>query len=323
MAKINQNKLWKEFTSFEHLIADYAQNLESYLYSYEIKVNGKSRKIITYKNNQAGWDLRKLHELCNESFRRLYQSSNASHAYKKNKSIHTCIQEHIHSDVFLKADIHAYFDSVKEEVLLDKILALPKANSKKKKLKALLKTCFYQEHMPIGLTTSPVLSDLYLNEIDRFFEQQEGIVYTRYADDFIISSTGDDAELRLSETLELLTAKLEELGLSLNKRKTYIRRLKAPGDAIHLLGLNLVYDVPGKNRVTVSDRFIRQTSIEYCEYLDKKNSLDREAREQSFASVYGKICFILDSSESSAKKLQRMLAVKTGREFALTSAALK
>lgn len=323
MTKATITNLWKGFKYFEPVIAEFRQNTDRYLYSYELKVNGKSRRIITYKDNKDGADLRLLHELSNMAFRKMYKSSNASHAYKKKQSIHTCLQEHIHSDVFLKADIHAYFDCVKKDVLLDKILALSKAENKKKNLKALLETCFYQDHMPIGLITSPVLSDLYLNEIDHIFEKKEGIVYTRYADDFIISSTGDDAELRLTKTLEELTEKLEELGLSLNKRKTYIRRLNAPGDAIHLLGLNLVYVSPGENRITVSNRFIRQTSMEYCEYLAKKDSMDKEARDLAFAAVYGKISFILDSSKSSAKKLQRMLAVKTGCEFALTRAALK
>jgi len=56
-------------------------------------------------------------------------------------------------------------------------------------------------------------------------------------------------------------------GLSLNNKKIYCRIIDKPGDAIHVLGLNLVNSAPAPNRITVSAKYIRETSKEICEYL--------------------------------------------------------
>jgi arsenate reductase-like glutaredoxin family protein len=110
---------------------------------------------------------------------------------------------------------------------------------------------------------------------------------------------------------------LQELGLELNSKKTYIRRLQQSGDAIHLLGLNIVKTDTDTNRITVSDSYIRKTSIDFCNLLYNKNKMDKEELDQAFLAVNGKIQFIINASEKSAKKLQKMLSVKLSREIRL------
>ena len=107
----------------------------------------------------------------------------------------------------------------------------------------------------------------------------KGICYTRYADDFIISTTGVDGKEKLEQALEILRAEISNHKLELNKKKTYIRQLKTEGDAIHLLGLNMVKTSTRKNRITVSHRYIIETSKEIGYLLQNKTktTIDRSS----------------------------------------------
>ena len=114
---------------------------------------------------------------------------------------------------------------------------------------------------------------------------------------------------------------LSEYGLSLNNKKTYYRKLDKPGDAIHVLGLNLVNNAPKPNRITVSDRYIRETSKDVCEYLTKSNDMTPEEKEYRHAGLMGKIEFIRHCSDSSYKKLEKIVGIKYGEKVDLINLA--
>ena len=65
--------------------------------------------------------------------------------------------------------------------------------------------------------------------------------------------------------------------------------LKQEGDAIHLLGLNLVKTSGKDNRITVSDRYIRKTCMELCELIQEKDQIEKWEREERFCQVTGRI----------------------------------
>lgn len=308
--------------SYIEIAKKYADNSDDYVYEYTTKVNGKERKIVTYKGNTAGCSLRHLHTYIDHYLKSRYESNSNSFAYKKGCSIHSCLERHLSSNMFLKIDVKSFFDTVDPDILLGYILKLPRTKTDSKMLKTVIESCFYGGRMPIGFITSPVLSDIYLNNLDRAVSGIKNVVYTRYADDIIVSASVQNARDILKETKSAIEKMLGESGLELNKKKTYIRELLIPGDAIHLLGLNMVKTDQKQNRITVSDRFIRETCKEFCEYIEKTDYPEIETRRSAFMRVYGKIQFIADSSSDSCKKLQKMLKVKTGMDFDLSYHAL-
>lgn len=301
----------------------YLEMPEKYIYEYTLKVNGKQRRIATYRTCGRGRQLRDQHRLFDRYLRSIHTYSASSYAYRERTGIADCLRMHLNNEVFLKADIHAFFDTVEPE-LLEKAVADAEifaglALTPRKTISA----CFYKGRMPIGFVTSPVLSDIYLSGVDAAFEDREGIVYTRYADDLIISASGADAEERLRRIKNELERQLRALGLELNARKTYIRRLKLPGDAIHLLGLNLVRTEQGRNRVTVSDSYIREVSKDIGRYLTESVRRSDEENKKEFDRIYGRICFIRYASRESYDKLQKMVRIKTGMSTELTPAGLR
>lgn len=325
------------------LVDEYIAHPEEFIRTFTVVINGKRRNIITYQPNEKGAKLRNLQRLFVCVLRGLHQPSEHSYAYKEGSSTKACLEQHLTNDHFLKTDIHAYFDSVSFELLREKVFALisgvrrkrdyllkEKESASESNMRRqhaywtkILSACFYEGKMPIGFVSSPMLSDIFLKDVDERFGNMEGISYTRYADDFIISSSGDEAENHLQYLLEELNREMEARKLELNKKKTYFRHLRQEGDAIHVLGLNLVRTARETNRITVSDRFIRETSMELCQLMQEKTQLnDWEARKR-FCSAMGKVGYITYASEQSARKLQKMLRVKTGREISLDYKSLQ
>jgi CRISPR-associated protein Cas1 len=114
-------------------------------------------------------------------------------------------------------DIDDYFDSVPHEPLLEMIRRyVPDA-----KLIALI-TLWLQRHapqgrgLPQGSPLSPILSNIYLDEVDEGIAGQ-GVRLVRFADDFVILCKGQQ---RAGQALEQVAALLREHGLSLDPLKT-------------------------------------------------------------------------------------------------------
>lgn len=306
------------------LVDEYIAHPEEFIRTFTVVINGKRRNIITYQPNEKGAKLRNLQRLFVCVLHGLHQPSEHSYAYKEGTSTKACLEHHLTNGHFLKTDIHAFFDSVSFELLREKVFALsPMMRRQHAYWTKILSACFYEGKMPIGFVSSPMLSDIFLKDVDERFGNMEGISYTRYADDFIVSAAGDDAEKRLQAVLDELKGEIEARQLELNKKKTYFRHLRQEGDAIHVLGLNLVRTAGETNRITVSDRFIRETSMELCQLMQEKKQLnDWEARKR-FCTVMGKVGYITYASEQSTRKLQKMLWVKTGKDIPLDYKSLQ
>ena len=305
------------------VLKEYPEDPSQFVTLFKTTVNGKLRQIVTYQTNEKGLALRQLHRMFSMMLTTVFFSASNSYAYKKSFSVNKCLENHLKSDTFLKTDIHAYFDSIPYDRLLDRLLALrPSLKNNPKLWKNILACCFYEGRLPIGFVSSPVLSDLYLHDLDMLFKEKKSIHYTRYADDIIISSSGKKAEERLQKTLDIIRAETGKIGLELNKRKTYIRTLCQEGDAIHLLGLNLVRTAKGGNRITVSQKYLVQTSKAFATLLDCASSLEAWELRREYARVAGRIAYVRSASADSAEKLKKIIRIKTGINTDLTSQSL-
>lgn len=295
---------------------EYINNPDEYVSTFTVQINGKKRHIITYSHNKNGAALRKVHEYLATIVSGCYKSTPNSFAYKPGTGILPCLEKHIMSNTFLKTDIHEFFNSIQYEILLEQLYKDNVCRRMKKRVKLLLKACFYDGHLPIGFVTSPVLSDLYMHNIDELFLNREDIIYTRYADDFIIS--GIDNVSALEQVKLELEEALSEYSLELNTKKTYFRTLRYPGDALHVLGVNLVNNAPEPNRITVSDKYIRETSKDICQLLEDSKGMTNEEIEEKLTSIVGKIEFIRYFSMSSYNKLEKMVSIKYGEKVDLS-----
>ena len=155
----------------------------------------------------------------------------------------------------LKVDVSNYFNSIDVSMLLEKLSFLKKEDEK---LYAFLKRVLTadravtvengQECVIIekrgamaGIPISPFLANVYLSEVDRFF-QEEDVTYFRYSDDILLFA---DSPEELEKYRGLLYEKIEAHGLTLNLSKVHISH---PGEAFEFLGFRF-----DDGRVELSD----------------------------------------------------------------------
>lgn len=308
------------------LTADLVSTAKSYIAdpqrftrTFVVTVNGKHRNILTYQANADGAALRKVHYYYSEFIKRQYTKSPCSYAYTKGRGIMDCVNQHLDGQVFLKTDIHKFFESVDYRRMIQKILEFPVCQDYSTIIVPLTRACFHEGHLPIGFISSPVLSDLFLTDLDRKFQSQNLFIYTRYADDLIFSASVGYAAQIFPNVQSDLALELGKLGLELNTKKTYIRTLNQEGDAIHVLGVNIVKTRSPRNRVTISGRYLRKISKDLYDLMAGRQ---KGSMQDAFTEVYGRIAFVNLCSQDSMQKLRKMFYVKSGYRGPFTRKAL-
>ncbi|OCL82269.1 MULTISPECIES: CRISPR-associated endonuclease Cas1 [Arcobacteraceae] len=212
--------------------------------------------------------------------------SDKSYAYRKGKStlkavnrVVNLIQEKNHW--ILKTDIKDFFENINHEKLL-KILERQIEDKRIIRLIALfIQTGSFKKHDFIehnlgvhqGDILSPLLSNIYLDLMDRFLEKQN-IAFVRFADDFVILTEDEKKAIEYQEQLELF---LKSIDLSLNLDKTYISHIK---DGFSFLGVEFV----GKNRFVDNERL--QKTISNIIQMSKRRTTLKEFIEELNIYLY-------------------------------------
>jgi RNA-directed DNA polymerase len=141
-------------------------------------------------------------------------------------------------------DLSAYFDNVQHSLLLEKVARRVRDDAVMHLLKMILKATG-KKGVPQGGVISPLLSNLYLNEVDRMLEKavdttrrgkSTNVQYARFADDMVILI---DAERRSDWLVKAIDKRLREefakLRVAINEEKSRIVDLKK-GESFTFLG---------------------------------------------------------------------------------------
>jgi RNA-directed DNA polymerase len=174
-------------------------------------------------------------------------------------------------------DLKAYFDNVRHQPLLAKVAARVNDADVMRLLKMILKASG-KKGVPQGGVVSPLLSNLYLNEVDRMLERAREatrrgkytyVTYARYADDLVILVDAfPQHEWLLKAVAKRLREELAKLGVEVNEEKSRVVDL-AQGESFGFLGFEF--------------RRIRSLGgvwrAEYAPKLKKRTALLRKLKE--------------------------------------------
>lgn len=142
-------------------------------------------------------------------------------AYEGKTSIKKNATKHINSKHFLHMDIESFFESITKKHICDlfdnnqdKILFLNETD-----LEIICKIVLFNDHLVIGSVSSPVISNRVMFNFDLELREvlPKDILYTRYADDMIFSST-KFIDPSVTETVKDYVRKY---GFNINNKKTY------------------------------------------------------------------------------------------------------
>ncbi|MGH7209177.1 MAG: group II intron reverse transcriptase/maturase [Nitrospiraceae bacterium] len=146
----------------------------------------------------------------------------------------------------IDVDLAAYFDSVRHDVLLAKVARRIHDREILHLLKLMLKASG-KRGVPQGGVMSPLLSNLYLTEVDAMLERAKAVTrngahtyveYVRYADDLVILVNNDRRQDWLVEAVaRRLRAELAKLDVQLNEAKSRIVDLSR-GESFGFLGFD-------------------------------------------------------------------------------------
>ena len=128
-------------------------------------------------------------------------------------------------------DLRAYFDNIRHDILLRKVAERVDDDQVMRLLKLILKAGG-KKGVPQGGVISPLLSNIYLNEVDKMLERAKEVTrkgrftyieYARFADDMVILVDGFRKwEWLLNAAYKRLVEEFETLDVQMNEEKTRI-----------------------------------------------------------------------------------------------------
>lgn len=165
-------------------------------------------------------------------------NTSVSFAYRKGAALIQAVEPHANSRAFFQTDLERFFDSITtplvRRILMESTTPVADLHDH---LEHILELLTIDGQLPIGYSTSPIVSNACLFSFDHRMTEislERGWIYTRYADDIMLStqdrSNLSDAEAVIEDCLA------SELGdeFNLNPAKS---KLTTIGRKVKLLGL--------------------------------------------------------------------------------------
>ena len=226
-----------------------------------------------------------------------------SFGYRPKKSAHAAIRRV--SEAILEGktyvvdlDLRAYFDTVRHHIVLEKVARRVNDDEVLWLLKLLLRASGKQG-VPQGGVISPLLSNVYLNEVDKMLERAKeairsqrwtGVEYARFADDMVILIDSHPCRQWLRQAVEKrLREELAKLQVEVNEEKS--RRVDLEqGESFGFLGFEFrrIRSRRGRWMPLLLPQGKKRTAL-----LRKLKEIFRGSRSQPVAGLIAKINPIL------------------------------
>jgi len=199
-----------------------------------------------------------------------------SYGYRPKRTAHEAINRVAQGIVEAKTkiidlDLRAFFDNVQHSLLLEKVAKRVRDDQVMRLLKMILKATG-KKGVPQGGVISPVLSNLYLNEVDRMLDraieitrrkQYTNIQYARFADDLVILVDSHSRHGWLLKAVDKrLREELAKLRVEVNEEKSRIVDLRR-GESFGFLGFEfrLVRSRKGRWRPRYTPKVKKRTAL--------------------------------------------------------------
>lgn len=305
ISELNQHNIPAIF-EFNHLaqllgrspayLASAINSTENHYRQFEIpKRNGGQRVILApfpallecqkwIKNNIL--ESIKTHEIC--------------HGFKKNKSIITNANRHLNKKCLLKLDLLDFFPSIN----INRVIKVFKNIGYPNNISFYLaKLCCYENKLPQGASTSPILSNIILYYMDcrlKGLANSQSLECTRYADDIVFSG-----EYISHKIINIVESIVTDCGFKLNATKT---KLSIKTGKKIVTGISV-----GGTSIKIPRQYKRKLRQEIYHILSKgftSHISKRKIRNPYYLnSIYGKFNFWkqVEPNNQFVKKVEKQL----------------
>lgn len=292
LSKLHLNHLIKKLKDFNQETVNLRATQRHDLYHtfYIPKKSGGLRKIDA-PNTDLMDALKKLKTIFEEDFNALYHTS--AFAYVKKRSTVDAVKRHQNNESkwFGKYDLSNFFGSTTPD-FVEKMFSMifpfseiMKHPEGKEQLTTALSLAFLDGGLPQGTPISPIITNIMMIPIDftltkklRQFEKQK-FIYTRYADDFLVSSRYD-FDYKKIENLIVDTLKFFDAPFSIKASKT---RYGSSAGSNWNLGIMLNKD----NFMTIGHKKKKQFEAMLFSYvMDKQNGINWDLNDVQVLEGY-------------------------------------
>lgn len=263
----------------------------SLYYTFHIPKKSGGLRRIDAPNPELMEALRELKRIFEEQFGALYHT--AAFAYVKNRSTLDAVKKHQQnkSKWFAKYDLSNFFGSTTEEYTM-KMLSMifpfsqvVKDEEGRQALADAINLAFLDGGLPQGTPISPLITNLIMIPVDyelsnklKDYNKQK-YIYTRYADDFIVSSEYD---FDVNEIESIIKESLNGFGAPFNIKSQKTRYGSSSGSNWNL-GVMLNKD----NEITIGYKAKRRFAVMLFNYaMDRLNGKSWELNEVQVLEGY-------------------------------------
>ncbi|WP_416397398.1 reverse transcriptase domain-containing protein [Allohahella sp. A8] len=244
-------------------------------------------------------------------FRHLAKDDDVVHSFIKGKSTLSAVQAHADSKYFFLTDISQFYQNIgSNDVsrILFRDMGLIPISDIEKYIRFLVKYTTIGGSIPVGFPTSPSLSNSFLLEFDRSLKcycTDQSLIYTRYADDIIISGHRHEQLADLKDTTQKYLEEFASKKMRINDRKTFITK---SGNKVKILGLVLLPN----GRITLDRKYKKKLELLLHFFTSDKNKfhdfLDQELEGKEH-SLFGLLHYAKSIDPHYLQKLQRKYGV--------------
>src|SRR6059036_922738 len=224
---------------------------------------------------------------------------NGSYGYRPRRTAHAAVAR-VDKDIVegktrvIDVDLAAYFDTVRHDLLLGRVARRVQDAEILHVLKLMLKASG-KRGVPQGGVISPLLSNIYLTEVDAMLERAKAVTrngthtyveYARYADDLVILVNNDRRQDWLMEAVNRrLREELAKLDVRLNEEKSRIVDLSR-GESFGFLGFDFrrLRSLRGRWRPQYTPKQKKRAAL-----LRELKEVFRRSRSQPVAALIAEI----------------------------------
>ncbi|AWB34723.1 reverse transcriptase family protein [Orrella marina] len=235
-------------------------------------------------------------------------NQSVSFAYRKGATLLQAVMPHSRSRAFYRTDLERFFDSITSGLVRSALeRAVTPISDLAEHIDHLLDLLTINGKLPIGYSTSPILSNACLLGFDErlaSISRERQWIYTRYADDIIISADDRSAIEAASDVIKscLSTELGDEFALNSSKSKftTIGRKVKLLGLVILPNG-TIAIDRDVRNRVESWLHFYVSDRSRLAKIFEEERS---EGMEEGLQRLSGLISYVYATDPRYLEKLR-------------------
>lgn len=282
----------KLITAWEYLLP-YQNNYEEQYYEFQIPKRSGGLRTINAPNTEFKEALSKVKDIFEQDMKCL--AHNCAYAYTKERCILDALKLHQanQSNWYLKIDLTNFFPNCTPEIIFNQLIQLYPfyyiSEEHQNILKNIIKVCCLHGGLPQGTPISPILTNLimipYDYKIYSYCKRGTGqhYVYTRYADDILISCKDSflwrEMQDTLQEILQPFQIKKEKtrygskngsnwnLGLMVNKDNN-ITLGSNKKKTLNAMLNNFIRDYQNNNRWSREDTYTLQGQLSWLKHIE-------------------------------------------------------